>query len=136
MPNHVAFMATENKLSLGDLLSHIPFERRKRSITSTRELGMKLFEILRGIEKEREERVYENDGERERSGHGSGLKREKGTYIYMKPSKNSSRRDLIFLGKIKKELGKKRKFEEGTPEVKILLDAIRRASELLFEIED
>ena len=121
--------------------------RSRRSVTSTQEIGYKLFDILREIERKREDDALhevEGEWEEDRRGQRSGVRGHKGrqrsgkgTYVYMKPSKGSSKKDLIFLGKVKNELSKRR-FDEGEeePEVKILLDAIRKASELLIEIED
>ena len=138
-------------------------KRGKRSVESTQEIGNKLYEILQGIEREREDDVYDRSDEtgyrdRDRDSYDDydesyesqdrgyeagfegrdGKKRGK-TFVYVKPnsSKHSKarKRKLIFLGKIDKELQRRRDSEEK-PEVQILLDAIRRASELLFNIDD
>ena len=144
-----------NEISEGGVSSLSRAEQRaKRSVESTQEIGNKLYEILKGIERRKEDNARDRKKDEEDMGYsyehnesnGRRTERERGgiegksgrqTFVYVKPKedKREKRRKLIFLGKIDKEL-QRRGEEHEKPEVQILLDAIRRASELLFHIDD
>ena len=117
-----------------DEIDPIPVQRKRRGLKTAHEIGYKLYDILKKIEKKSEGEVRrEWEGEEGREKHGGQGRTKKGTFVYVKP-KQKSKKDLIFLGKIKNQL--KGLVEGEEPQVQILLEAIRRASELLFEMED
>ena len=116
-----------------DEIDHVVL-RKRRGLKTAHEIGYKLYDILKKIEKKSEGDVRkERKGEEGRQKHEGQGRPKKGTFLYVKP-KQKSKKDLIFLGKIDNQL---KSFVEGEePQVQILLEAIRRASELLFEIDD